>query len=461
MSAGSFNFGNLADLVDGLLTNKTVASLVTWRILGVIFTAAVSPFAAAVEQETLTAFPFRRLSPIEAARAVITGIIEESEGADEALRSGIDGDRFKTLVKLAGNTLSVADAVQLWRLGKLPTDSNSIDEPSLNAALRAAAIFPKWWDAILEATKFRPSPEFILDALLEGQLEEEQAKDLFVKLGGDIDYFKLIYDTKGQAPTPTQALELLNRGIIKERRTPGIDPEQDTSYEQAFLEGPWRNKWLEPFLALRWYYPPPRTATAMYREKSITKEQYIDLLKKQGVPDEWIPAWLDAGSKSRTGAQRDLTVSTIRELYEQQLVDKDTAHQLLVQEGYDDQEAEYILKLAELRAFHRLVDHTVNRIRQLYTTRKISEATTRQALATIQLQADQIDYLIALWTVERQANVKTISPGEIVAAHHYDIISTDEAIQRLVDLGYTPDDAWILLSVRNHGPVGPRPQQQS
>jgi hypothetical protein len=55
---------------------------------------------------------------------------------------------------------------------------------------------------------------------------------------------------------------MANRGIIP---WSGSGP-RSTSFEQAFLEGPWRNKWLGPFRKAAEYFPPPRTITAMYNE---------------------------------------------------------------------------------------------------------------------------------------------------------------------------------------------------
>ena len=51
---------------------------------------------------------------------------------------------------------------------------------------------------------------------------------------------------------------------------------------------------------------------------------------------------------------------------------------------------------------------------------------------------------------------KTLSATEIASAHFYKVINQDAATAGLVNLAYTPLDAWIILSVR----MGARPPNQ-
>jgi hypothetical protein len=238
--------------------------------------------------------------------------MDQGSAAREAAFAGVNADRFAVLAQLAGNAPDPTSlAVGLRR--KL------IDAATYDRGIRQGRLRDEWADLVRELAVVQPAPGAMLAAFLEGQIPEAEARDRYAQLGGDPAYFDILYNTEGQAPTPTQALELANRGIIPWGGSgPGV-----VSFEQAFLEGPWRNKWQASFRELGAYLPPPRTVTAMLREGALTPAQATTLLEKQGLTPELAAAYLSGAHHQGTAKTKELAESTVLDLYRDQLISRD------------------------------------------------------------------------------------------------------------------------------------------
>lgn len=432
--------------LSGLLGNQVLDQLLLYNVAGQLIGAALSPAVTAISSTVNQAEPLVPLSPADAADAVIRNVLSADAAAAEAVKAGVNRDRFDTLVLLAGNAPDPTSlAVALRR--KL------IDAATYDRGIRQGRLRDEWGPIVRELAVQQPSPEAMLAAYLEGQLPEAEARARYAELGGDPDYFDILFDTQGQAPTPVQALELLNRGIIAER---GTGP-QSTSYEQAFLEGPWRNKWLGPFLALREYLPPPRTVTAMTREGALTHEQAAALFAKSGLSPELTQAYLHAASLTKTAKTKELSQSTVEALYRERLIPRTEAAAFIEAIGYTAPETELILELVDLQVAHHYLSTAVGRVHTLFVGHKIGEAQARTLLADLKIDAPSVDDLISTWHYERAANIRTLTPAEISSAMTDKIVTQAQAQAMLEALGYLPHDAWVHLSVHAKGPLPDEP----
>src|SRR5439155_1202130 len=159
-------------------------------------------------------------------------------------------------------------------------------------------------------------------------------------------------------------------------------------FEQAFLEGPWRNKWLDAYRALSQYLPPPRTITAMYREGSLSHDQAASLLQRQGVPPELVTAYLSSGSAQKVEKGRDLAQAAMLALYRDRITDRGQAAAMLQSIKYDAHEADYLLKVVDLEVAQRFMTAAVGRVHSLYVGHKIALAAVKSTLASLKAPAD-------------------------------------------------------------------------
>lgn len=422
----------------GILGNPVLEQILIYGVVQQLIGAALTPFTTAVINAVNAADPQAALSPADMADAVIRGIASEEDAAAEAKFSGVSPERFHTLALLAGNAPDPTSlAVGLRR--KL------ISAADYDRGIRQGRLRDEWAGLVQELAVIQPSPEAMLAAYLEGQVDEATARDKYQQLGGDPAYFDILFNTEGQAPSPVEALALANRGIIP---WGGSGPAV-VSYEQAFLEGPWRNKWLEPFRALGAYLPPPRTVTAMHREGSLSDAQASKLLEQHGLTPELAAAYLSSSTSQKLAKTKNLAEGTVLDLYRDRIIPRAEAAALIVKLGYDAAEAEFILEVEDLRVEARAITAAVTRIGSLFTGHKIDQSTAAGALTALGVDPKGAGELIGVWDLERAANVKLPTPAQIEAAFGIGILSQDEAIAELGVMGYSPHDAWLVLSVHN------------
>lgn len=433
----------------GLLFNNAVTQIATYNVVGALISASLGPYLQALSNQVNQLSPLAPLSPGEAAEAVLRGEWSEDQGAAEARYAGVNDERFHVLARLAGNAPAPGDlAIALRR--KL------IDPETYLRGIRQGRLRDEWADLVRQLSTQIPSPGAALEAYLEGQVDEGTARQLYELFGGAPEYFDLLYNTQGQAPTPTQALELANRGIIPwDGSGQGV-----VSYEQAFLEGPWRNKWLPSFRALGEYLPPPRTVTAMYHEGSLDQAEAVRYLRMQGLSAELAAKYVSSGSDQKVADTKALAQTTILALYRDQLVDRADASAMLQALSYGPDEADFVLQVADLQVSQHYLGLAVSRVRTLYTGHKITGEVATSVLADLQVPAGQIDQLLTIWAYERSANVQILTAAQLANAYKARLLSQAETQLRLEGLGYTADDAWLYLSQSVGQELPRRPSQE-
>ena len=143
---------------------------------------------------------------------------------------------------------------------------------------------------------------------------------------------------------------------------------------------------------------------ARYMKGWITAEQVKSELLAEGMPaakvETWVQKIVKADSAARTEAERDLTKAEITKGYVKGVIDYPTALSMLTDMGYESDEAEYIL--------------TVNTVVQ---------------------------------TELPPEPPKRLTKAEIIKGYKLNIITYDYALQGLIDLNYTSDDASYLLAI--------------
>lgn len=416
--------------------NSVTRQFFVWGVAQQLVQSALSPMFQAILNRSNTANPNVPATPAELADMTVRGVVGLDWAHAEARKSGISPQILDLMIQNATIPPALGDMLRLWRHGKISKDL-------VLKAIKQARIKPEWVDTVLLMGIEPPSPTEILRALLQGQVDYATALDLFRKLGGDPDYFELLYNTEGSAPTPTEASIMARRGIIPWEGTgAGV-----VSFEQAFLEGPWRNKWLDPWRKSSEYLPPPRTITAMLREGSINVDEAKDLLARQGVPTELIGSYISEASSNKVTKSKELTESTIRNLYEENAIDDQAAHDFLLKLRYTPQEADFILTSWRLNRELKFRNTAISTVHAQYVNHRIGNTDASVALDRLKVPATQRTALIALWTLEASLKVTLLTPGQIKSAFKAELLSEDQVILRLKQHGYSEDDAIIFMNI--------------
>lgn len=428
----------IADIIGGLLGKESMArQFFMWNVAAAVASTGMDPFLTELSNTVNANHPLKPLPPADLADMAVRGIIDHGQASGEAAKSGVNSRDFDLMVSNTGEPPSLIDMLQLLRRGK-------VDRAAVVRAIKQSRVKDEWIDTILMLGVQPPSPADILRATLQGQTDIDTGKRLYEQLGGDPDFFQLMLDAEGSAPTPTEAAEMANRGIIPWE---GTGPDA-VSFQQAFLEGPWRNKWLAAFRKSAEYFPPPRTITAMYNSGALSRADAADLLARQGLAPALVGAYLSDASKTKTVKVKELAESTIATLYQDQAIDDVTATELLRKLTYTNDEISYILLTWQMAREQKFKTTAIGTVHTQYINHKIGADDASVALDKLGVPASQRDSLIALWSMEAETKVTLLTPAEIrKAVTKVGNMTPEDGINRLLQHGYSEEDALIYMDL--------------
>jgi hypothetical protein len=401
------------------------------------------------------------LSAPDAASAVVRNFMSAADGAAEAAKSGVAADIFATLVALSGDAPGPQQLAEALRRGSIPESGAGRDSISFTQGIAEGRLADKWAPVIKEIALLWPTPVQALDAALKGQITAADGLALYEKLGGDPQFYQVLLDSQGEGPTPLQAADWARRGIIPWDGTgPAV-----TSYAQAVKESHYRDKWAPAYRSSVQYVLPPYSVITLLKDGAITKDQATAFLQEDGASAEVIAAMIAEADATDLSAYRGLTTSSVLGMYYQQLISPADATSILESLHVSAAAVPLMLTYADLQRAIAQQNNAITRVGTLYAARKITADTAKQSLITLQVPAVAVNDIMATWQLENSINVKLLTEAQIVDAYAYDIMSEADALTELGNIGYTPYDAWVLLSIKAKAPLpgqpspGPAPPQ--
>ncbi len=427
--------------------------LLIWQVGAQVIGAIMAPGLAELTQLINQAAQTTPLSPEVAADLVVRGFLAQGAGSDVAKRSGVSPDDFALLVKGSGAAPDTTALVEAYRRKLIPEDSGDPDTPSLVTGIREGHLNNKWIPMIEGLGEIPISISDAVDAVVEGQISMADGQAIAYVNGLKPSDFTILYNTRGNPPTPTQLTEMVHRGVIPQT---GTGPDV-LSFQQGISEGATKNKWIPAFEKIMEVLPPARTVTALQRNGSITSAQALAWYKQLGLSEEVAAAYVKDASHTKTTAARTLVKGDILKLYADKLITRDQAASMLGDLGYEAHDAAFELEIEDFHNESAQLNGAVTKIKGLYVARKISQTAAVTALDTLGVGTDQRDQLLKTWKIERDASLRILSEGQVVSAFGYGVLTEAEAMAELQAMGYTPLDAWVLLSNKNQGPLPNRP----
>jgi hypothetical protein len=451
--------------------NDGAEQLFVWGVLYGILSSVFQPALTVVQQEAwkvmVNEAGHRELTPDELATMVVRGWLDSASAAESAKASGVSNNDFANMVNNRRNPIAPEEAAIAFRRGIIP-ESNGPLNVDFEHAIQEGNLGNQWGPVIQKLATQIPSPADVLQARLEGQIPAGvDARALYAAVGGaltapdGLDYFDLMFNTRGSAPTPVEAGVMAKRGKIPwGDGTPGnptIEGPGAVSFHQAFLEGPWRDKWEPAFKALTDYLPPPRTVVAMLRAGSLTVEQATQYLEEEGLTPDLAAAYVADATKQKVATHKTISEALTLEMFTDKLITEAEAITALEELGYDATEAALLIRTAQARKTLADLNKNITRVSSYFIAHKIEQDTASAMLAQLGVPADRITELLTEWVIDRTANVKILTPAQIATAVDYEVITEPEGLAEIERLGYTPYDAWILLSNRAKGPLPNKP----
>ena len=443
----------MAGLGSLLGEGSNASQFLLWGVAYGFAQALLQPEFEALQQLIWRNQTVKVLSPADLADMVIRGILTEDQGAAEAADSGIDGDRFHNMVLDTGEPPGLEFVLEAWRRQYIGEGSGAPGEASVRAAILTSRLRPEWTDTILKMALVPISVADAVNAVLRGQIPHDQGQTIAFENGINADGFQVLLNTAGRPPSPTELVEFLRRGFIPRK---GTGPDALT-FQQGIFEGDSKDKWEPLYERLAEYLPPPRTITALERAGAITPAQAVNLYQQQGLSPDLAAAYSKTASHEKLAGTKQLAEGVVLALYEGQAITEADASTHLAGLGYAPDDVAVLLRYTDLKREYQVLQSAETRIGTEYINHRISRVDAATMLGHLEAHPDRIAYLLTVWDAERAANVKTLTAAQVASAFVYEVFTQDEAMAYIVGLGYTPLDAWVILSDRSHNKLPGRP----
>lgn len=377
------------------------------------------------------------LTADQAADMVQRGILTHDQGKEIAAAEGVNGADFSRMVQASGQALSLQDLLFLYR-------RKQITRERLEQGIRQGNTRNEWIPEAEMLGVLPMSTSAAIEAAVQNHISEAEARKIASENGLDPAHFQPLLESAGAPLSRTEMTELWNRGEVTQAQV-----------EQALRESRVKDKYIPEVLKLRRYLIPPDTVRMMYERGVVDKAKALSMFADRGIEASDAELYLTMSSNEKMAPNRDLTMSIIRQLYEDRAITHAVAVKSLQDMGYDETEAAQILSISDLQRNQRLLNSAISRVHARYVAHRIDEVSAVTALDQLQVPSDQRDAYIDTWNVERDLNVPTLTVAQAGGAVKKGLITPQDMYDRLIKMGYDNNDATILvLSYIGNQPQG-------
>lgn len=436
-------------------SESAFGQILQYGVMQQVITALLGPALTVTTQDINAANPVVPISPPDLADLVVRSYMDLAVASGVAAKSGVSADDFALLVKAAGDAPDTTTLMEAYRRKIIDLTGTGVDATTVEQGLLEGRLAPKW-NAMIEALGVLPiGVADAVDAVVENQIPYADGQEYAYQNGLDPAAFKILVNTRGNPPSPTELADMVKRGIIPVK---GTGPDA-LSFEQGIAEGATKDKWIPAYEAAMAVLPPESTIQAWVKEGVIDTADAISRFKALGYDESSAENYVAEAVATTTSQYRQLAESDVVALYSGRAIDAPAATTMLNTLGYSDDVAAEILAVTDFHVEVGIRNNAIGKIRTYYLARKITDNQAITNLDALQVPATQRTELMAAWQVERDSNVKLLTESQIADAWDYGIMDADTAIAELEALGYTPYDAYVVLSNKNKGSIGPAPAQ--
>lgn len=367
------------------------------------------------------------LSVPDAALAVLRGHISEGEGESVAERQGVSAQDFQTIVYNTGEPPGMMQMLEAYRRG-------FVDEQELQKSIRQSRIRDEWFP-VVKKLRFTPaSSADAVNGLVQHHIDAARAKKIWEQNGLEPGDFQFVYENAGEPAANMQMLELYNRGKATKAEV-----------EQSIREGHTKDKYIPHIFALHVKLPEVRQIINMIGTGAITQARGSELLHQQGFEDDVAAGLVKSATSGQMVREKELAQSQITALYHDNAIDEQQALAFLKIIGVHESTGKFILRLVDLKRDNTLKETAATTLRSQYIGHAMHEDEVIPALQGFGFSTEHIAYLLKLWNIERAGNHRKLTYEQITKANSAGVLSDEQAEAKLMELGYTREDARIIL----------------
>lgn len=310
-----------------------------------------------------------------------------------------------------------------------------INDAELEHGIKQSRVRDEWIPLIKE---LRYSPMTTADAVnaaVQNHITLDQARRYADENGLLPGQFDILYETAGAPLSRTELNDLYNRGVIS----------HDVVI-QGLRESRLKDKYGEDAFELRRRLLEPRSLGEAVITGALDHDKAIHKAMEHGYNAEDAAILVGSASNRKMYSYREHLLAQVETLYIDGAYDREQTIEAAKALGFSQDEANVLAQTADLKREQHVFTNATNVIRSKFVAHHITPSAASNLLDGIGMKATQRDYLLGMWRLEAEANVKVLTGPQVLRALKLGNITAEDALGRLVEMGYSEDDAALLMA---------------
>jgi hypothetical protein len=310
-----------------------------------------------------------------------------------------------------------------------------INQETLQKGIRESRVRDEWIPMI-EQLRYSPmSTADAVNGVVQGHLGYAEGQSLAQQNGLEPGHFDILYQTAGAPLSRTELNDLYNRGVI------GSDV-----VTQGLRESRLKDKYVQDAFDLRRRLLEPRSLGSAVEVGAMDHATALQKAMEQGYNAEDAAFLVDAASKRKLQSYRDKVMARAEAYYGDGALTQQQFVSLAMGLGHTAQEAATIAWSADFEREHRIFATAVNVVRSKMVSHHIDRAAASAKLDALGMLSTSRDHLLNVWELEASATTRTLTEAQVIRAVKLGTLTPDQGAERLVNMGYSGEDVTILLA---------------
>jgi len=258
--------------------------------------------------------------------------------------------------------------------------------------------------------------------------------------GMDPSWGRAYWRAHWELPSPTMAIEMVRRGII------GVD-DFDTLLKIADYPRFWRERMRELIFEV-----PTRVDVRRMYDLGVVDEKYVyETYRKLGYRDEDAKALTEFTILDTISEERSKLRTQLLYAFEDGLITEAELREGLRALKYNDSAIDVIVKAKKYELERDLLKAYEDAIKVEYMEGKIDESTAISKLAHLGVTTEAINRIVTQWRAEKLKKHRRLTLTQLKELWRKRLINETRLLQELREMGYTKDDAELLVRLIKAG----------
>jgi len=447
----------LEDLKDGYITAQQ--ALNELLALGV---DSAKAYALVQLTEAKVRGPERlKLSKSEIINLYEYGIISEETAIDWLERLGLPGYAALDLIRLADlkQNERIKDAsrsaiIDAYRLGLLSREAAKEQLIRIGYSEGAAELYLRLADAKEELSAQEYEIRAVILNVVEGYISPEEGLRQLQRLGVSVEKAEALM-RYAEVRYKVEHRERLTKADIKAMFTHGLISADEAvsllvrlgyniNVAKALIQI-WKADYMDKVKELS-----ASQVLSAYREGLLTREEAARMLEALRYPPEYVKLLLSLEDQKLHEELQKLEIKVVLENLRYGFISPEEAVKELQRLGVTPERAELLVKITMIKVKAETHERlTKSDIKLLYDEGLIKADTALQLLTKIGYREEVAKMLIQAWQNELNAKAKELTTSQILSLYKSGLITRDEAINMLEQLGYSERSATLLIQLED------------